>query len=158
MRCRHVFVRSPLVLFPACPRRRSFAPSGGPGSPTETLPNCFERQHSPDRPLWPILLGDLLVNYRDYLFGCVCSRPCTSHLFLSSFLAAIPSFQLRASAPALLQQCLTPRSELRPLTTLSSLSTWSEHVHWCAQSLFRGYSFTSAIGLSMTTTRSPGRS
>jgi hypothetical protein len=73
------------------------------------------------------------------------------------FLVAIPSFRLRASAPTLLQQCLTPRSELRLLTTLSSLSTWSEHVHWCAQSLFRGYSSTSATGLSMTTTRSLGR-
>jgi hypothetical protein len=44
----------PLGLFLACPRRVSFAPAGG-------FWESDERQHSPDRPLLPILLGDLLV-------------------------------------------------------------------------------------------------
>ena len=132
-----VFVRSLACAISGMPKASQLRPQRETfGSPDGAQP--------PIRALLPILLGDLR------------SRTLHSHLSFLLFVA-IPSFRLRASAPTLLQRCLTPRSELRLLTTLSSLSTWSEHVHWCAQSLFREYSFTSAIGLSMTTTRSLGR-
>jgi hypothetical protein len=113
----------PLVLFLACSKGVSASPQRRLGVRRRPCPTVSRGSTALIGRFCQFFWGDLVVNYWDYPFGGACSSALHSHLSSLLFLVAIPSFQLRASAPTLLQQCLTPRSELRLLTTLSSLST-----------------------------------
>lgn len=124
MRRRHVFVRSSACSISSVPQKASqLRPSGGFGVRRRPCPTVSRGSTALIGRFCQFFWSDLPVNYWDYPFGGACSSALHSHLSSLLFLVAIPSFQLRASAPTLLQQCLTPRSELRLLTTLSSLST-----------------------------------